>query len=108
MTALYGISSMRLPHVNVYKWAADRKIFLPADFRKTPQEEAMFLKLLAMRQYFVKLTPAEEQARYSEALKEAAKYLPGKGLSDGTFMLLQIGVGIFLFVIIIKEMTAKL
>ncbi len=108
MTALYGMGSMRLPHVSIYKWAADKKIFLPADFRRTPSEEAMFLKLLAMRQYFVKLPPAEEQARYSEALKEAAKYLPGNGLSDGMVTLILIGGGIFFIVLTITEMRAKL
>ena len=32
MTALYGVNSINLPHVDLYKWAADKKIFLPPEY----------------------------------------------------------------------------
>lgn len=57
MTALYGINSINLPHVDLYKWARKNKILLPIDCRKPPEREGMFLKMLAIKQYFVKAAP---------------------------------------------------
>lgn len=99
MTALYGINSINLPHIDLYRWASDKKIFLPINFRKTPEQEQLFLKILAMKQYFVKLHPVLEQARYTEAMKEAMKYMPSNGFSDKTVMIIQIAGVAFLVVI---------
>lgn len=108
MTALYGINSINLPHVNIFKWAAKKKIFIPIDFKRTREQEEMFLKLISMRQYFVRLPTAEEQARFSAALKESMKYLPLEGFKDKTVIVFQVAGTIFCAVLFAINATAKL
>ncbi len=108
MTSLFGIQFNSLPHVNIYKWAADKKIFLPLDFRKTPEQEKVFLKYLSLKHHFVRLPADQEQARFSEALKEAIKYLPSKGLSDKIVISFQIAGTIFFAVLCVMKLTSKL
>ena len=109
MTTLYGIQSINLPHVNLYQWAKEKKIWVPLDWRQTPEMEKMFLKLLAMKQYYIKGTPAQEQARFSEAMKEAMKYLPTEGLSDQAVMIVQIaGTALICLLVTIVPKIAKL
>jgi hypothetical protein len=107
MTAL-GINFINGPHVDIYRWAKEKKIFLPLDFRRTPEEEKMFLKLLSLKPYFVRLTPDLERARFSEAMKEAMKYLPSNGFSDKTVMIFQVGGIIFFAIISVMAAQAKL
>ena len=107
MTAMFGIDSVNLPHVDVYKWAAKRKIFVPVNFRRTPEQEKMFLKIASMRHYFVKLPPIEHQARISEALEEMMKYYPVSGLSDRAIVVVQIAGAIFFAVIYLKNLTSS-
>jgi hypothetical protein len=107
MTALYGIDSINLPHVDLYKWAEKKKIRLPLNFRKTVEEEKLFLKLLAMRQYFVRLPPDQEKARFSEAMKEAMKHLPSNGFSDKTVIIFQIAGTFFFAVFYVINVTLK-
>jgi hypothetical protein len=89
-----------LPHIDLYKWAADRKTWIPLDWKTTPQEEFQFLKLLALKQFYVRGTPAQESARFTEALKESMKYIPGPGLSDKTATILHIAGSIFICVLV--------
>jgi hypothetical protein len=99
MSALYGPESVNLPHVNIFKWAQEKNVFLPLDFRGTPEVHEIFLKYLANRPNFVTLPPHIEKARFSAALKEAIQYLPSNGLSDRTIMIFQIAGIIFLAVL---------
>lgn len=109
MTALYNVQSINLPHVNLFKWAKEKKIWVPLDWRQTPDMERMFLKMVTMRQFYIKGTPAEEQARFSEAMKEAMKYLPTEGLSDQAVMIVQIvGTALVCFLVKIAPTIAKL
>jgi hypothetical protein len=107
MTALYLPNSLNLPHVDIHRWAKDKKIFLPYDFRKTPEEEFRNLKLLAMKQFYIRGTPEQERQHFSEAMKESMKYLPGKGLSDTTVFILQIGFNVVfcIFVTILPRLA---
>jgi hypothetical protein len=91
MTALYGPYSIDLPHVDIHKWAKTKKILLPYDFRKTPEEEYRSLRLLALKQFYIRGTREEEQKRFGEAVKEGIKYLSGTGISDATALIIQVG-----------------
>lgn len=99
MTALYDINAINLPHVNLYSWAKKNKIIVPLDLSRTPEREQMFLKIQALRQFFVKLSPAEEAARFTEAMKEAMQYLPSSGFSDKTVIVFQVAGTVFFAVI---------
>jgi hypothetical protein len=107
MTAMFGIRSMDLPHVDVYRWAAKHKIFLPANFRKTPEQEAMYLKMLCMKKYFIKLSPLEHEARVAEALEEEMEYYPEGGLSDRAVALLQIVTTLFFAIFYLIDLASS-
>lgn len=99
MTALYNLNSINLPHVDLYRWAADRKLIFPLDVKGIPEQEKLFLKMLAMKQYFVKMSPEQEAKRFSAAMKEAMEHLPSNGLSDKTIILLHVAGTIFIAVL---------
>jgi DNA-binding transcriptional regulator/RsmH inhibitor MraZ len=93
--------------VDVYRWAKKSKVFLPVNFRKTLEQEAMFLKMLSMRQYFIKLSPLQHQTRMAEAVQEAMKYYPEKGLSDRAVVVIQIAGAVFFAVIYVTQLAAR-
>ena len=90
MTALYNIASLRLPHVNIYRWASEQKIIVPFDFQHTSEEVYMFLKLQAMKQFYISGTPEQEQARFKAAVKEYMEHYAKDKFSDRTVLIVQI------------------
>ena len=107
MTAMFGINSVNLPHVDVYRWAKKHKVFLPINFRQTPEQEAMYLKILSMRHYFVKLPPLEHQARVAEAVQEAMKYYPVSGLTDRAIVVVQVAGVIFFAILFLRDLASS-
>jgi len=106
MTALYGLSPENFRHVNVLQWAANARKFLPLDFRRTPEQQKYYLKLLSMTHHFIKLPPAEAEVRYHRAIQEAYKYLPNEGFTDSTILVIQVAGVVFLA--IVAAVTSKL
>jgi len=101
MSALYGPNSINLPHINIFRWAQKNNVVLPVDFRRTKEQETLFLKYIANRDNYVQLSPALERARFSKALKEAMEYLPSSGLQDKTVIAFQIAGTIFFAVLFV-------
>lgn len=99
MTALPLISDMNRTHVDLFGWAKKNKIIVPLSCANIAEEKLLFLKQIALRQYFVKLSPIEESSLFSEAMKEAMTYLPKIGLSDKTVYAFQVAGTIFFAVL---------
>jgi hypothetical protein len=99
MTALPRISDINLPHVDLFRWAKKHKVIVPLSCANISEDKVLFLKQIALRQYFVKLSSAEESACFTEAMKEAMTYLPKIGLSDNTVHVFQIAGTIFFAVL---------
>ena len=111
MSALYGLSSVNLKHIDLFKWAEKNKVFIPLNFRSNDEIKECFLKILSSRDHFIKLPPLMENDRYHKAIKQAYKYLPSEGgLSERTILIIRVAGVVFLAIVHLtaNAMTSKL
>jgi hypothetical protein len=107
MTSMFGIGPLKLSNIDVSRWAEKYKIYLPVNFRKTPEQEKMHLKMLYLSRFFKKMTPVEHRDQMAEALEEAMKNSLESGLSDRAVALIQIVTIIFLTILNLGELASS-